>query len=372
VHIGLIIYGPLETLTGGYVYDRHLVAFLQRRGHKVEVLSWPERAYGRRLADNFSSGRLRPLIAKSFDILLQDELCHPSLFWLNRRLRRYRRYPIVTIVHHLLCEEPRAGWQNSLYRLIEKHYLASVDGFVFNSFTTRRAVARLVDSGRPNIVAHPAGDRLGSCRSPAMLKERSTRPGPLQLLFLGHVIPRKGLLPMLEDLMTLPPDRWELTVVGSLTTAPDYVRRLQAVARAGRISERIQWLGVCPDEQLVHCLARSHLLFMPYAYEGFGIVFLEGMAFGLPAVGYRLGAAKEIIRHGVNGFLVEPNGGNFLATLIGTLHADRNQLLQLSLAALRRFRQQPTWDDAMRGIESFLNSMVSGWPTPFSQSAMRL
>ena len=371
MHIGLIIYGSLETLTGGYLYDRHLVAFLQRRGHKVDVLSWPTRAYGQRLADNFCSGRLRPLIEKPFDILLQDELCHPSLFWLNRRLRRYRRYPIVTIVHHLLCEEPRAGWQNSLYRFIEKRYLASVDGYVFNSFTTRRTVARLVDPGRPHVVAHPAGDRLGSCGSPAMLKERSARPGPLQLLFLGHVIPRKGLLPMLEDLRTLPPDRWELTVVGSLTTAPNYVRRLQAVARTSRISERIHWLGVCPDEQLVDCLARSHLLFMPYAYEGFGIVFLEGMAFGLPAVGYRLGAAKEIIRHGINGFLVEPNGGKFLATLIETLHADRDQLLQLSLAALRWFRQQPTWDDTMRGIESFLNSMVSGWPTPLPQSAMR-
>jgi glycosyltransferase involved in cell wall biosynthesis len=372
VHIGLIIYGPLETLTGGYLYDRHLVAFLQRRAHKVEVLSWPTRAYGQRLADNFSSGRLRPLIEKPFDLLLQDELCHPSLFWLNRLLRRYRRYPIVTIVHHLLCEEPRAAWRNSLYRFIEKRYLASVDGYVFNLFTTRRTVARLVNPGRPHVVAHPAGDRLGSFRSPAMLKERSARPGPLQLLFLGHVIPRKGLLPMLEDLRTLPPDRWELTVVGSLTTAPDYVRRLQAVARNGRIWERIRWLGVCPDEQLVDCLARSHLLFMPYAYEGFGIVFLEGMAFGLPAVGYRLGAAKEIIRHCVNGFLVEPNGGDFLATLIETLHADRNQLLQLSLAALRRFRQQPTWDDAMRGVESFLNSMVSGWPERVPQAAMRL
>jgi glycosyltransferase involved in cell wall biosynthesis len=370
VHIGLIIYGSLETLTGGYLYDRYLVTFLQRRSHKVEVLSWPAQAYGHRLADNLSSRRLRPLLEKSFDLLLQDELCHPSLFWLNRRLRCFRSYPIVTIVHHLLSEEPRAGWQNLLYRFIEKRYLASVDGYVCNSFTTRAAVAQMIDPGRPHVVAHPAGNRLGSCDSPAMLKERSSQPGPLQLLFLGHVIPRKGLLPMLEDLRTLATDKWELTVVGSLTAAPDYVRRLQEVARASGISERIHWLGVCPDEQLADCLARSHLLFMPYAYEGFGIGFLEGMAFGLPAIGYRLGAAKEIIRHGVNGFLVEPNGGKFLATLIETLHADRNQLLQLSLAAHHWFRQQPTWDDAMQGIESFLNSMVSGWPTPLPQSAM--
>ena len=359
MHIGLIIYGRIETVTGGYLYDKQLVTFLQRCGHRVEVLSWPAGVYGRRLADNFSAGRLRSLTEKSFDILLQDELCHPSLFWLNRRLRRYRRYPVVAIVHHLLCDEPRPGWRNSLYGLIEKRYLASVDGYVFNSFTTRGRVARLVDLDRPHVVARPAGDRLGSCRSPVMLKERSYRPGPLQLLFLGHVIPRKGLLPMLEDLRGIAPDKWELTVVGSLTMAPDYVRRVQRLTRAGGLSERIRWLGVCTDQQLSDCIARSHILFMPYAYEGFGIVFLEGMAFGLPAVGYRLGAAKEIIRHGVNGFLVEPDGGSFLATLIDTLHADRNELLQLSLAALRWFHEQPTWDDAMQRIESFLNSMAS-------------
>ncbi len=149
MHIGLIIYGSLETLTGGYLYDRYLVTFLQRRGHKVEVLSWPAQAYGRRLADNLSSRRLRPLLEKSFDLLLQDELCHPSLFWLNRRLRRFRRYPIVTIVHHLLCEEPRAGWQNLLYRFIEKRYLASVDGYVCNSFTTRASRCPNGRSGSP-------------------------------------------------------------------------------------------------------------------------------------------------------------------------------------------------------------------------------
>ena len=42
--IGLIIYGRLDTLTGGYIYDRILVEHLRRHGHRVEVISLPRDA----------------------------------------------------------------------------------------------------------------------------------------------------------------------------------------------------------------------------------------------------------------------------------------------------------------------------------------
>ena len=96
MRIGLIIYGSLETLTGGYLYDRLLVDHLRRQGDQVDIISLPWRTYGRHLGDNFSRDLWRRLRHAPFDALLQDELNHPSLFWLNRRLRRYIRYPIVT------------------------------------------------------------------------------------------------------------------------------------------------------------------------------------------------------------------------------------------------------------------------------------
>jgi len=110
VRIGLIIYGSLETLTGGYLYDRLLVEELRRRGDQVEIISLPWRTYGRHLADNLSLGLWQRLRRASFEALLQDELNHPSLFWMNRRLQRSMRYPIVTIVNLLRCSEFRLTW----------------------------------------------------------------------------------------------------------------------------------------------------------------------------------------------------------------------------------------------------------------------
>jgi hypothetical protein len=122
--IGFLIYGSLDTLSGGYMYDRKLVEYLRAQGDDVEIISLPWRNYAAHLTDNFTF----KLPAK-FDILIQDELNHPSLVAANRKPHLF---PIVSLVHHLRCSELRPKWQNDFYRLVEKKYLQSVDGFIFN------------------------------------------------------------------------------------------------------------------------------------------------------------------------------------------------------------------------------------------------
>ena len=94
MRVGLVVYGSLDTVSGGYLYDRELVAHLRRQGDSVEVFSLSWRSYGRHLTDNVSGSLFRRLAAAGLDVLLQDELNHPSLFWLNRRLR-----PVVVLSH---------------------------------------------------------------------------------------------------------------------------------------------------------------------------------------------------------------------------------------------------------------------------------
>ena len=51
--IGLIIYGSLKTISGGYLYDRKLVELLKKRGDQIEIISLPRRNYAAYLTDNF-------------------------------------------------------------------------------------------------------------------------------------------------------------------------------------------------------------------------------------------------------------------------------------------------------------------------------
>ncbi|RPJ74798.1 MAG: glycosyltransferase family 1 protein, partial [Desulfobacteraceae bacterium] len=214
MRIALIIYGRLETLTGGFLYDRYLVEALRRRGHRVAVVSLPWRPYMLCLAENLSPGGKQRVLSGDWDLLLQDELTHPSLVGLNRRLKKTTGRPIVAIVHQVLCRQPRrAGW-NLFFRAVEKAYLESVDAFIFNSTATRRETLSLVRNTRPHRVIRPAGSRLGPLPAPDAIAARSGRGGPLELLFVGNISPVKGLEPLIRALGQIPPSGWRLTVAG--------------------------------------------------------------------------------------------------------------------------------------------------------------
>jgi hypothetical protein len=114
VRVGLVIYGSLGTISGGYLYDRMLVDHLSRHGAQVEVITLPWRNYARRLGDNFSRSLWRRLRHAALDVLLQDELNHPSLFWLNRRLKSRVRYPRLAIPPGKTSST--AGWSNAIWK----------------------------------------------------------------------------------------------------------------------------------------------------------------------------------------------------------------------------------------------------------------
>ncbi|MGB6066547.1 MAG: glycosyltransferase family 4 protein [Desulfomonilaceae bacterium] len=356
--IGLVIYGNLETLTGGYLYDRMLVDYLRSQGDDVAIYSLPWRNYTRHLLDNFSQRFMRSLTKAQVDLLLQDELNHPSLLRLNRSLKSRVGFPIVSIVHHLRSSESRPGWQNSMYRLIEKNYLARMDGFVFNSVTTRNTVEALIGKGNRGVVAFPGREGVKPDITREAMESRAAKPGPLRILFVGSLIPRKELHTLIAALVRLPRDSWRLDVVGSPEALPSYAKRVTAQIKKLGIDEQVLLLGPLTGQELQACYARSHLLAVPSSYEGFGIVYLEAMGFGLPALASTAGAAHEIITHGRNGFLVQPGDAEAIASHIEELINDRKKLSQMGLAALERYSSHPTWAEAAATIRRFLEKMV--------------
>ena len=354
MRVGLVVYGSLDTVSGGYLYDRELVAHLRRQKDDVEVFSLPWRSYGYHLTDNVSSTLFRRLAAARLDVLLQDELNHPSLFWLNRRLRAVVSYPIVSVVHHLRSDEARPSWQDRLYRRIERQYLASVDGLVTNSEATRTAVEALIGSGTPAVVARPAGDRWRIRFTEMGIRARANEPGPLRVVFLGNLIPRKGLHTLLAALARLPAGFLTLDVIGSPAVDPVYSARMQVLAGELHLEAGVVFRGLLADAQVAEHLTRSHVLVVPSSHEGFGIVYLEGMGFGLPAIATTAGGAREIVHHGENGFLVAPGDAEALAACLTRLHADRTLLAAMAVAARQTYDREPTWEETGGKIRSFL------------------
>jgi glycosyltransferase involved in cell wall biosynthesis len=353
--IGFIIYGSLDISSGGYLYDRKLVEYLRAQGDNVEIISLPWRNYAAHLTDNFHFR-----LPADLDILIQDELNHPSLIAANEGKHPY---PIVSLVHHLRCSELRPNWQNDLYRVVERKYLQSVDGFIFNSRTTSNVVKGLMVKEKPFIVAYPPTDRFGDMISEDEIKERANSH-ELRILFLGNVIKRKGLHTLLNALVIVGHNgilSYRLDVVGSLDSEPKYAQEMQRNALVCGPRSSVMFHGALDNDPLKRMLKQAHLLVVPSSYEGFGIVYLEGMAFGLPAIGTTAGAASEIIADGETGYLVETGDSKTLAEQIASLANDRDLLVRMSVNALMRFQAQPKWEQIARQIREFLHVIASSF-----------
>ena len=358
MRIGLIIYGSIDTMSGGTLYYRQMVNYLREQGDNVEIISLPRGNYLSHLKDN-----LHFRLPANLDILIEDELTHPSLLSANGHSHPY---PVVSLVHNLHSSEKRPAWENNFYRAIEKQYFNSVDGFIFNSQTTRSVVNALTGNNSttsspdiPYVIATPGGDRLGSLTIEEV-HQRAIGPGPLRLLFLANVTPLKGLHVLLEALNHNYSD-FQLDIIGSLEVDHAYAREMQRYTAANGLQQNVTFHGILDGPLLIEKIKQAQVLVIPSFYEGFGIAYLEGMAFGLPAIGTTAGAIPQLISDGENGYLIKPGDSEMLAHHLKELASNREHLTRMSLAALEHFRSQPTWGQSTEVIRSILYQMVKEW-----------
>ena len=297
MRVGFVVYGSLNQTSGGFRYDRKLVEYLRKKGDTVEVISLPWRDDWRNVIAGVSP-RLRRTLDKPFDVLIQDELCYPTLWRLNRRLTRPGA--TVALVHHFnsVNRRGRLGW---LRWWLERQYLESVDGWVATSDFTRQRARTVAAAPAESVVAPPAGRRSGR---PVTEKQVRTRAAdrPLRILYLGNVIERKGLCTLLSALDGLstesskPTDSsgWQLTVVGSTEPEPAYAAQTRRRVAELDLSEHVDFVGEVSDDEVIAQLEASHVLCVPSRYEGFGMVYLEAMEYGVVPIATTKGGANEV------------------------------------------------------------------------------
>jgi glycosyltransferase involved in cell wall biosynthesis len=116
--------------------------------------------------------------------------------------------------------------------------------------------------------------------------------------------------------------------------------------------------GASDGNELANRFRQSHVFVMPYSHEGFGMAYLEAMAFGVPVMGSSDGAVKEFVIPGRNGFLFKTDDFDSVNASIQNLHHDRQLLRKMSHAAFRAYKDRPKWNDTMESIHRFLTGLA--------------
>jgi glycosyltransferase involved in cell wall biosynthesis len=303
-----VVYGSLQQVSGGYLYDRKVVEYLKERGVEVDCLELPACAYLLCPLHCFHSS-LRRLFGRSpsgdYDCIVIDELTHPSVFLLLARRRRCGP-PVVVLLHHLRIKERIGLFLKVIARWMERNLLRHCDRIIVNSRTTRDTVGELIHSKEGIYVCPPGSDTLDL--NPEVKETRGGEPvpaareGAVRLLITGNIIPRKGhdlLIRMLADLKDLD---WELRVVGAAVDS-GFKRRVDRMVRRYGLVDRVFYTGVLSGRDLSREYREADVFVFPSRYEGFGISLAEAIRAGLAFVAFSSGAIPEV--SGGRGLLID-------------------------------------------------------------------
>ncbi|WP_380679093.1 glycosyltransferase family 4 protein [Salinigranum sp. GCM10025319] len=308
------------------------------------------------------------------DAVLVDELAHPTFVSRGLGARRETETPVVALVHHLRCDE--GGPEAPLARALERRFLSRVDAAICTSSATARSVREVASvpaapvsstadaagptrgsADLPTVVAPPTDDQFDPSIAPEDIDDRATSD-PFRVVSLGSLVPRKRPLALVDALAGL--DReWTATFVGP---HPDdrYAERVRRRCRRRGVAERVTLTGPLPTAEVDAVLRAGHVLALPSTHEGFGIAYLEGMGFGLPAVATSSGGATDLVTHGETGFLVPREGVGAVSAALSALASDRTRLARMGRAALGRYRAHPPWSETVDQVRAFLADVIDG------------
>ena len=125
---------------------------------------------------------------------------------------------------------------------------------------------------------------------------------------VGRLIPRKRLGLLLDILARSSDPKLKLLIIGE---GPEEKKLRARIAKLG-LAKRVELAGAVPDERKFQYLSNCDAYVSVSAHEGFGLVFLEAMACGLPVLAPVIGGQRDFLVHGETGLAIESDGGDLL------------------------------------------------------------
>lgn len=339
--------GDLAAATGGYGYARRLLAEAPAAGVRLRHLALPGGFPHPSPADLAATGRALRGVPAGQPILI-DGL---ALGALPAAMLFGAPGSVVALCHHPLAMETgltpdMAGW----LRAGERAALGACAHVITTSRTT--AATLVSEYGVPEdrlTVAPPGTD-------PAPQAQGSGGPG-VAIVAVGTLTPRKGhdlLVAALEGLRDLD---WTLTIAGPDDRDPAHAAALRARVAAAGLGQRVRLTGALPPAALAEAYDRADLFALASLHEGFGMVYAEAMAHGLPVVGTTGGAIPEATLGAAR--LVPPGDAGALRAALAELIGSAAARETLAKACRQAAAKLPRWPDTARIVAQVLRGVAA-------------
>ncbi len=163
----------------------------------------------------------------------------------------------------------------------------------------------------------------------------------MRILFVGFLRPEKGIEYLLDAVSLLKPEvPWELEIAGP-RQFPDYCKKMDDIAAARGIGDRIRWLGYVPNGQpLFERMRAADMFVLPTLSEGTPHVLVEARANGLPCISTTAGGVPSTVTDEYDALLVPPKDARALARAIERVADDAELRRALISNGLKTARTQ--------------------------------
>jgi glycosyltransferase involved in cell wall biosynthesis len=345
----LLVPGDINLRTGGYGYDRAIVAGLRELGWHVDI---------RALDDSFPfpcedarADAARALAALPDDTLvLADGLAFGAMA--AEAEREASRLRLVALVHHPLALE--TGLDPEAARALkesETRALHAARGVIVTGAAT-------VQSLQPYGIApgSVAVVRPGTPGAPLASGTRGIEPPrqdvAAELLCVASLTSRKGHDVLFQALSRLAHLPWHLTCAGSPHLHPETAAALASQLLAAGLGPRVTFVGELDEARLASAYDRADAFVLATRHEGYGMAVAEAVARGLPVVSTPTGAIPELV-DAASGIIVPIDDVEALTQAIEVVLNDAVRA-RLTEGAQRRRAGLPTWSDAARQMAAAL------------------
>ena len=339
-----VVPGDLEGRTGGYGYDRRVIAGLRDLGWQVSIHgldgSFPHPSAG-------ALEHARETFAHLPDqaLVVVDGLALGAMP--DVVLPHAERLRLLALIHHPLAAESGLGSGQVLeLERSERLALQAMRHVLVTSRATARALlAYGVGAGQVSVV------EPGTDAAPLAPRHRGTH---LNMLCVATLTPRKGHDLLFEALAPLPPN-WRLICAGSLTRSPATVAALRQQLQRLRLDRQVVLAGEVDGAGLAQLYAQTNLFVLPTRLEGYGMAVAEALARGLPVISTRVGAIPELVGDQA-GLLVAVEDVDMLRAALARVLSEPDLLDGLARGAQAVRGSLPRWPDSCALLSNILQN----------------
>ncbi len=346
--------GRKDFLSGGYVFNMRVAERLSGMGMDVDIIHFttvpeglPEKKF------SASAHVCRRILKHDPDIIVIAKSYHYA--GLLRLLKPLLGTPVLYLMHHLEWMDERNRIRSGMYITYVRWLLGMADAIWVNSLSTGTEIET---TGIPGERIHRISP--GFARSLNPPPDRSMREGPVRLLCVGSIAPRKAQEILLKACAMLEPGSFSLDLAGSFEEDDPYFVQMRDFIVENGLQDSIIFRGALPREELDRAYDSADILVHPARWEAFGISVLEGMWHGLPVVASDVAALPELVLPGENGLLVPTGDADAIAAALRTLIEDKNARLAMGIRSRSLADGRSDWNDTCNEFAELVLSTAGG------------